>query len=501
MAEFSNRICISVTGATPELLASKIRDATRDSRLVEIRFDGLAPEYLDVNSVDFIDVRAILEKFPETDFVVTLRPASEGGFSKLSTEQRNAFWNQEFECEYADFETDISPMEYACRPRKRIVSIHDFNGNTRVEEHIEAFAGHQFDIAKLAITCRDASDAVRLWDYTREPEFNSRMIPIGMGEATVWTRILSPVADVPFTYASSGTDAETAPGQLTARELREMFNFETLGSATTVFGLIGNPVGHSKSPLIHNANFAARGMDSVYVPFKVTDIGRFMNEFVRPNADDAFFRFGGFSVTAPHKESVIEHLDFLDSTAERAGAVNTLGFFGEHLVGFNTDVHGFLSPIRQLETLPQNVLILGAGGAARGCAFALRENAIEFAISSRTSTNAIRIADDFGGDVVDWDERGARAADFSAIVNATPIGTKGELEDMTSIESQFIKPFHTAYDLVYNPIKTRFLREAEENGAGIISGIDMFCAQAAKQFEIWTGETIDPDNFRETLPM
>jgi shikimate dehydrogenase len=260
-----------------------------------------------------------------------------------------------------------------------------------------------------------------------------------------------------------------------------------------VCGIIGDPVAHSMSPAMHNAAFAKMGIDYVYLPFRVRK-----DELSEAIEGMKSLNIRGLNVTIPHKVAVIPYMDKLDPLAEKIGAVNTIVNAGGTLTGYNTDATGFLQPLidRGINPEGKNAVVLGAGGASRAIAFALAEKGANLVILNReleldwAEALARRISQAFGRKVnalkLDEDNLTTVLDKTDILVNATSVGMHPDI-DGTPVPAGLLKPGLVVYDIVYNPIKTRLLREAEAAGAKTISGIDMLVWQGALAAEKWTG--------------
>lgn len=253
-----------------------------------------------------------------------------------------------------------------------------------------------------------------------------------------------------------------------------------------LFGIIGHPLGHTMSPPLHNWAFGESGIAGEYRAF--------------PTAPDELKAFigqvrelpiSGLSVTIPHKIAVQAYVDGLSERVQAVGATNTLYWSGNRLLGENTDVYGFMAPLRELATVPRSALVLGAGGAARAVVAGLQELGVaEIIITNRSADKAMDLACEFAVSAYDWDERGR--VDAELIVNTTPLGMSGERVDMNPLPDDFsLSPSQTLYDLVYNPLRTRFLTMGDDQGCRTIDGLEMFVNQAVEQFRLWTGQTFD----------
>ncbi len=249
---------------------------------------------------------------------------------------------------------------------------------------------------------------------------------------------------------------------------------------TQKMGIIGWPLGHTMSPTLHNFLFSKLGVDAKYEtwPTPSGDLAAFISR-VREE------KIQGVSVTIPHKQAVMEYLDGMSFRAKNVGAVNTLFWKDGKLFGENTDVLGLIAPLRELEKKPASALVLGAGGAARAAVAGLNELEIDAVyVANRTRSKAEIIAHDFAVRAVDWEKR--REIEPELLINTTPLGMSGDMQDMSPWPDSFSTDC-IVYDIVYNPLRTRLLREAQEAGCTTIEGLEMFLQQGLAQFRLWTG--------------
>jgi shikimate dehydrogenase len=258
------------------------------------------------------------------------------------------------------------------------------------------------------------------------------------------------------------------------------------------YGIIGHPLGHTMSPTLHNWGFSQLGIQARYEawPTPPGDLPRFMRWFRETNVR-------GLSVTIPHKLAVMEYTDRITPRAQAVGAVNTLWWDGGELVGDNTDIVGVTAPVAALERFPGSALVLGAGGASRAAVAALKSLGVAVRITNRTRGKAVAVAQDLGIEVVDWERRTDERPDL--LVNSTPLGMTGAAKDETPWPGDHFHAGMAAFDLVYTPLETRFLREARSAGASAIQGIEMFLHQGLEQFRLWTGREMDPQVARGLL--
>lgn len=260
-----------------------------------------------------------------------------------------------------------------------------------------------------------------------------------------------------------------------------------------LYAIIGYPLGHSMSPALHNSGFHMYNLASVYMAFPTPPekLSDFMTAF-------RTLPIYGASVTIPHKEAVIDYLDEITPRAKMVGAVNTLFWQEEKLVGDNTDVLGFMAPLMGMANTFKHALVLGAGGAAKAVLAGLEELGIsDVTICNRTEMRAQQLADQFETSIVPWEKRGGVMTDL--VINTTPMGMAGKFVSDSPYEPEMFKGEGVAYDLVYNPLETVFLRSAKEAGWGTVDGLHMFAAQGAEQFRLWTGKELPHEHIRNLI--
>jgi shikimate dehydrogenase len=294
----------------------------------------------------------------------------------------------------------------------------------------------------------------------------------------------------PFTFASAAWGAEAAPGQIPARSMSETYRVRSVTKATKVYGILGSDVGGSLSPVIHNEGFAARGFDAVYVPLQADGV----DAFVAAIPD---LGLSGFSVTRPYKTEILRHCQEVEEAAALCGSVNTVVVHDGTLRGFTTDGLGVTAPLRKLTGLKgRNVVILGAGGAARAAAMALRTKGARVTVFARNEAKAAAMAASVGcayAPMSDLEQRG-----WDVIINATPVGSRSA-PDETPLPTHLHRREAVVFDMVYDPLETRLLREARAAGSKTVSGIEMLLAQAVVQFETWTALEAPFDVMRSAL--
>jgi shikimate dehydrogenase len=278
-----------------------------------------------------------------------------------------------------------------------------------------------------------------------------------------------------LTYASLEPGRESAPGQFTSSELQDLYAIDGIHSGTALYGVIGYPLGHSLSPHIHNPVFAQLGLDGRYLPIPVKSAAELAPHLCR---------FAGLSVTIPHKVEILKYVDEMDISVREVTAANTLVWRGRRLVAYNTDIFGIEAALQ--ETLSRGIktaVLLGTGGAARAAAAVLRRAGCRVAVLSRDPQKAQQFAAEFGFAADELANVRQHPGDL--LVNATPVGMAPQM-DQSPLPADALA-YDVVFDMVYNPLETRLLREARRQGARVIPGLEMFIAQAARQFELWTG--------------
>ena len=419
--------------------------------------------------------------------ILTFRPAEQGGYSELDHQTRAAFWKTAPRTYWWDVEPDLTLDADWSRV---IISHHDFSGVpedlTRIYERLAASPAR---VVKIAVHANDIADCVPVFQLLDRARSEGReLIAIAMGNAGIATRILGPSRGAFLTFAALAEESGTAPGQITAQKIRSVYHVDKIDRETIVCGLVGRPVMHSVSPHMHNAAFVSAGINGVYLPFEVGDVKTFFKRMVHPRTREIDLNLRGLSITAPHKSAVIECLDWIEPDAKEMGAVNTVVIDDDHLRGFNTDAAGFIEPLFALmgSLTGLRVAVIGAGGAARAALWALRRQQANVTLFARDVSKARAIGQVF--DVSYEPLQSASFAEYDVVVNATPLGS-GELIDRTPATAEQLVGARYVYDLVYNPIETRLLKEASKVGCKTLRGLEMLVAQAKIQFELWTGQT------------
>lgn len=481
-------ICVPITETKMLDFVRAIEEAEKTADIIELRLDYVtdhSPGYV----LKLVETR---KDFFRKPFILTYRPREQGGQQDLKFNDRLRFWRK-FEfwdlIAYADIELDmverLAQTKFPIPWHKVICSQHDFfETPANLYETYDRIARTPAAVIKLATKANRISDCLLLFDLMQRGA--KPVIILGMGLPGIATRILALSRGALLTFGALRRGAESASGQPTATELRELYRADQLSEHSEIYGVIGNPIGHSRSPLIHNAALKAAGRDAVYLPLEVDDAATFLRDFVHPKTKKLDWNLRGLSVTIPHKLAVMPQLDFIDPAAQAVGAVNTIVVQGEALHGYNTDVNGAMNPLeKRIEINGARAAIIGAGGAARAICHGLRERGAHATIYARDVQKAQLLAREFQAEAASITEF-TGAADL--LINCTPVGMQGHQEGTSPVASAALKNVQLVYDLIYNPLETQLLKDARAAGCQTLGGMEMLIGQAAEQFRLWTGE-------------
>jgi 3-dehydroquinate dehydratase/shikimate dehydrogenase len=455
-------LCVTVTGRTVQAMVRAREAAEADADLVELRLD----------TMERPDAGAALAG-RRRKAIVTCRPLRAGGHFDGSDEDRLRILQEAHAlgAEYIDldFDAPCQPVLAQRQGRGVIMSKHDFTGTPPgVPGLLEDMRRTGAEIVKLATTTETLSDLIPLLSAATSAH---PTILIGMGASGVASRILAARFRSRWTYAGEAV----APGQLSARRMLHEFRFRRIRADARVYGVVGRPVMHSLSAAMHNAGFAGRGLNAAYVPLDTNDTADF-----RQFADAIGLR--GASVTTPLKMDVVPVLDEVTPIASDAGAVNTISVTGGRWIGTNTDVDGFLEPLRRRTRIAGlRAVVLGAGGAARGAALGLIRAGATVAISARRPEAARDAAAALRATTIAWPPP---PGSWDLLVNATSVGSRA----VPGMPADITLDGRIVYDLIYDPPLTPLLEAAKAKGCTFIGGLEMLVAQAERQFEIWTGQ-------------
>lgn len=499
-------ICVSIgRGRHKQMLAEHAHLIEAGAELVELRLDYIRSA---------LNLRRLIGDRPGP-VVVSCRRHEDGGLWRGHEEARQILLRSAIatDVEYVDIEEDIASSIPRFGKTKRIISYHNFRQTPdNIEEIHDRMLQHDADILKIVTTANQPSDNLRMLQLIRRTDVPT--VAFCMGDIGTPSRILCGIFGAPFTYATFHHERTLAPGQLSYTEMVKMYRYCELNEETEVFAVIADPVGHSLSPLLHNRTFVQQGMNRVYLPFRVPeeDLGQFLSDCPKMGIK-------GLSVTIPHKEAILDYVSWQERAVSEIGAGNTILFDPEKgSICYNTDYHAALASVlaeyereaedessdgrvakrdTDIEVLKEKTaLILGAGGAAKAIAYALRHAGATVVITNRTEGRARALADSLKCVAVNWTLRHEVKADL--IVNCTPIGMHPNLNE-SPMEKRHLHRGVMVFDTVYNPEQTLLIKQAREQDCRTITGIEMFVRQAAMQFQLFTGEDPPMDSMRETM--
>lgn len=484
-------ICVSIgRGRHRQLIAEYKHLAEHGAKLVEMRVDWILRP---------VNIKRLLAE-RSCPIVFTCRRQQDGGKWAHSENDRLILLRSAIVAgvDYVDLEDDIAASVPRYGKTKRIISYHNFRETPQNLWEIHArLAKLDPDIVKIATLAHSQHDNLRVMRMVREAKIPT--VGLCMGEVGMPTRVLNGKFGSPITYASLHTERALAPGQLTYREMVQLYRYDSIQADTEVYGVIADPVAHSLSPRIHNAAFRSIGANKVYVPFRVS-----REELPSFLANCREWGIRGLSVTIPHKEEVLRYLSQCDATATKIGAVNTIDLSGPTAVGSNTDCPAAAASVvaaigRRDEAQPLahvNALILGAGGAARAIMYGLRSHGAQCVVTSRTAERAEDLAKQFGGRHVEWSARHQVKCDL--VINCTPVGMHPNVDE-SPFEKRYLRGTMAVFDTIYNPEQTLLIKEAREAGCTVITGVDMFVGQAALQFQTFTQRPAPVDLMRQEV--
>jgi 3-dehydroquinate dehydratase / shikimate dehydrogenase len=473
-----DRLCAVVAAPDARSMRRQLARALQETRTVELRLDWLSD---DGEIADFLGQLA--KRPPKETLIATCRRREAGGRYRGTIAKQLILLADALRagCAWYDLEIEtvrqcpVELLDVLLGEGKHLASAHFFGGMPKSLPRVAAeLTRYRPDAIKIAARCDSLADSRKLLEFGRK---RRNVVAVPMGDVSLPARFLALRGKSAFAYAP--VENATAPGQISLDEMKHVYRADRLDERTRIYGVIGNPVGHSLSPAMQNAGLAAHRMNAVYLPFLVRDLKDFLSS-VEP------FGIRGFSVTLPHKERIIRYLDGCDPLAARIGAVNTVvARGGGKLYGYNTDYVGVLRSLeRRMPLRGSRILIVGAGGAARAVAFALAQAGAAVCVCARREARAKSLARAVDGEAIP--RARVRREFFDAIVNATPVGMYPQVGrsplDASELNCSLV------FDTIYRPRLTRLLQLAARRGIETVSGVEMFVAQGTAQWEIWTGE-------------
>ena len=478
-------------GSAAEML-ERATSALADSKFLEFRLDSLPKP-----AASLPKLKEFLASHRDLTAIATCRRKPLGGnfVGSLTAEFEVLLNAAAAGCQIVDLEVESAEQAKPAALTKfreslraagaaLLVSFHDFTRTHGLEQAAERIEAFQPDFVKVVSTAHKLADNLAVLRLIEGRSLSSQVVGIAMGEEGLVSRVLGPRAGAAFTFASFSDGEETAPGQVTARTLRELYRIDQIDQATRVYGVAGNPIAHSLSPLMHNTAFRKENVNAILLPLKV----RSLADLLTLTRD---LPLAGVAVTMPLKQEVLPHLanPILKGSiplTHRIGACNTLRVGPDgSIVGFNTDVDGVVRPLeRRLRLKGARIAVLGAGGAARAAVFGLVEQGAEVFIVNRTHEKAVALAKEAKAKALKHEQ--LPKSHFDVLINSTPCGMAGSKQPLPLAENELNAGL--VFDMVYNPLETPLLRLARARGIPVITGLEMFVQQGARQFEIWTGK-------------
>jgi 3-dehydroquinate dehydratase / shikimate dehydrogenase len=475
------KVCLALSGDTVDDMLATAESMARDNPFLEFRLD-----YLKQPLAALPKIHRFLETHQYVTAIGTCRRAdNDGKFRGSLASQLEVLTKANAAgCQMVDLELQSalkSKPEAIARLRSRarlILSFHDFRATRNLDETLEKMLKIPADFYKVVSTATTLSDNVTMMKFLQTQSDKHALIGLCMGEQGIISRVLSVRAGSVFTFGAVSADLKTAPGQVSAHDLRSIYRIDQVDAATRVYGVAGDPIEHSLSPVIMNTALRRENVNGVYLPLHAKTLKDLIH-CVRG------IPLHGLSITMPYKQAILPHLDNTDAHTTKVGACNTVvrGQDGK-LYGFNTDVAGVVRPLEQRLSIEKaKVLVLGAGGAARAAVFGLKERGAEVWILNRTALKAQKLARQAKARTIKRAD--LRKIAFDVIINATPVGM-GNTRDCPLKDEEI--QARVVFDMVYDPVETHLLQVARAKGIAVIPGVEMFVQQAARQFEIWTGK-------------
>ncbi|HEY4899879.1 MAG TPA: shikimate dehydrogenase [Terriglobales bacterium] len=475
------RVCVAVVGEDATHIIDRAESLVRDNPFMEFRLD-----YLSNPAAGLPKLKHFLDLHPEATVIATCRRAVNGGKFKggaaaqldiLTTAAATGFQLVDIELQSAEI---LKPAELAeLKDRVGVIlSFHDFKATKKLEDTFVEMKRYPADFYKVVSTATTLYDNVQMMKFLQAHSAQHEMVGLCMGEQGIISRVLGVRAGSVFTFGAATRGEETAPGQVTAGELRDTYRIEMVDAATQVYGVAGDPVSHSMSPIMMNAAFRRETVNAVFLALHAKSMKDLM-----ACVPDIPIR--GLSITMPYKQDIVAALSNSDALTKQVGACNTMVRSQDgKLYGFNTDVAGVVVPLEQRITLQgAKILVVGAGGVARAAVFGLKNKGAEVFIVNRTPEKGQALAKLTKAKYLKRAD--VAKMSFDVIINATPMGMganrQSPLEEK-ELNTKFL------FDLVYVPAETKLMKMARARNIQVIPGLEMFVQQGARQFEIWSGK-------------
>lgn len=453
-------LCIPITAHKLSEALIHIHEANSIADWIELRLDFVEDLRIeDISQLISVCKKPVIATYRKENPIPWLQKALEEGAKYVDVEDVNHDLPMN-RCIYSVHLDDTPSLD-------ALLSLH------------QEMESHEPALVKIVATANSFSDNTTILEFLQQvPEKST--LAFCMGEKGILSRYFAPTYGSFCTFGTLAVGRESAPGQPLASHLKKYCALQK----TMVCGVIGDPISHSKSPVIHQASYDEQNLDALFLPFHVkTDELAEMLALVKQ------FPLRGLAVTIPHKESVLPFLDEIDKEAQLIGAVNTVINRDGTLVGYNTDIVGALSPLQKRTSLAgKRAVILGGGGAAKAYIYGLQREGAEIVVLGR-SPDKLKELSCPTGSLEDLEDELSKA---DLMIQTTPVGMYPNTED-TIVPKKFLHSELIVFDCVYNPLETQLLKDAKTAGCESISGLEMFIAQANRQYELMTGQALSMD--------
>jgi len=455
------------------MMQAEIQEAFKQgAKIIELRLDFLSKQP---------DFKRLLRDRP-CPLIATFRRASDGGRWAGTEPQRITLIRNAIVAgfDFVDVEHDVIDQIPRFGQCQRIVSYHNpHEVPANLEEIYQQMCTKDVDLVKIAVTAQNVSDNLRVLALLKNPP--KPTVAFCMGDLGTCSRLLALRMGSPIAYGAFNKERQIAPGIFSFRDLQQVYQVESITPETKVFGVIGDPVSHSLSPLIHNAALRHLGINAMYLPFRVPrgELAAFVEGF-------RAIPVHGYSVTIPQKEAAAKLAENKDAQVEAMGAANTLIAIETGFRAATTDAQAALDSLRASLPTPltsRRVLILGAGGVGRTIAHALHKEHVTVFVTNRTEERGQALATEIGCKFVDWQAR--HHVDCDTVINCTSVGMHPNVDESPFHHSS-LDPELFIFDTIYNPETTKLIRDARERGCQVLTGVDMFVRQAGLQFQMFT---------------
>lgn len=493
-----DRVLVVIGRTRHKMVVAELGEACkRGAKFLELRLDFLA------KAVDF--KRLVPSK--QCPWVATLRRPQDGGRFPGTEDERRTIIRQAIVSgafEWVDLETDVADEIRRFGSVKRIISYHNLNETPAdLDDIYERMLKQDGDVYKLAVMAQTPQDVARILKLQKNAP--KPTVAFCMGEVGLPSRYLSLKYGAPWIYAAFNKERGIAPGLPSFDDFKTTYPVRSITPETRIFGVVGDPVSHSFSPILHNHMYMRAKINAFYLPFFVPKLQ--LSDALKAYAD---IPVDGYSVTIPHKEDAALLAKDAEPFVRTSGAANTLvrrpdgSFFGAnsdysaaidslkaHLQAKTAESGAAVPELSQL-----SFLVLGAGGVARAIAHALHREGVNLTLAARTNERAMKVAEEVHCKVIDWHARNAHRAEV--VINCTPVGMHPNVNEMP-VHISMLQPGMIVFDTIYTPETTLLIREAKSRGCEVITGVDMFVRQAARQMELFLGLSPDIAKMREIM--